>query len=108
MLALFGVGSLRSGTQELNSFEHFWQAYSQALANLLNIHQRNVPNSPLNAAIVRAVEPASFGSLLLINPLLLTNATDSAAKTDADVERHRLPSWGLVAYTYTSDESHCC
>src|SRR5437870_11681514 len=51
------------------------------------------------------MQPAALGSLFLIDLLLLTNAADRAAKTDADVERHRMQSSRRAADAYTADQS---
>jgi len=82
------------------------QVLFQSLCNFLDIYERHVPNSALNTAVVRPVQSASFGRLFLIDLLLLANATDRAAKPDANIERHRPASWGSPADAYTPDESH--
>ncbi len=61
-----------------------------ASADSFNVHQRHVPDAPLNSAVVGPVQPAALGSLFLIDPLLFANAPDGAAKADSDVERHRM------------------
>lgn len=83
-----------------------WQARFQSLPDLLDVHERNVSDSPLNPAVIGPMQPASLGSLFLVDPLLLPNAADGTAKTDADVERHHLPSWRYAVDAYTPDESH--
>jgi hypothetical protein len=52
------------------------------------------------------VKSAPLGGLFLVDALLLANATDSAAETDANIERHYAASWRSPADAYTSDESH--
>lgn len=52
------------------------------------------------------MQPAAIRSLFLIDLLLLAYATDGAAKTDADVERHCPSVSGLAADAYTADGSH--
>lgn len=69
----------------------------QPLGNLLDVHQRHVPNPALDTAVVRPVQPASLRRLLLVDLLLLPDAADGATKSDADVQWHREPSWGLAA-----------
>ena len=65
--------------------------------DLLDIHQRNIPDPSLDTAVVRPMQPASLRSLFLIDLLFLANATDCAAKTDADIEGHRVRSWPSTA-----------
>jgi hypothetical protein len=78
-------------TQKIsNATEQVGQAPSQALRNPLDVHKGDVPHSALDAAVVRPVQSASFRCLFLIDLLLLAEASDSAAKTNADVDRHRL------------------
>jgi hypothetical protein len=52
------------------------------------------------------VQPTPIRSLFLIDLLLLANAADGAAKSYADVERHRPQSSVHAADAYTADESH--
>jgi hypothetical protein len=52
------------------------------------------------------MQSASFSSLFLIDLPLFAHAADSAAKSDADVQGHSLPSWSLAADTYTAYKSH--
>jgi hypothetical protein len=72
-----------------NAAEQSWQARLQPSSDLLDIHQRHVPDSPFDAAIVSPMQAAPFRSLFLIDLLGLAYATDCAAKTDADVDGHR-------------------
>lgn len=78
----------------------------QAPRNLLNVHERDIPHSALNPAVVGPMKAASFGSLFLIDLPLFPHAADSAAKSDSDVQGHSLLSWNLAADTYTAYESH--
>jgi hypothetical protein len=87
-------------------WEKLRQRDSQPLSNTLNIDQRDIPNSTLNAAVVSPVKSASLGRLLLIDLLLFAYAADSAAKSDADVQGHSVPSSEPAADAYTADESH--
>src|SRR6266487_3218981 len=73
-------------------FEQPRQAYPQPLADLFDVHQGHIPDAPLDAAVVRPVHSAPLRSLFLIDPLLLPYTADGAAKPNADIERHRLPS----------------
>lgn len=52
------------------------------------------------------MQSTSFRSLFLSDLLMLPLATDSTAKSDADVQRHALPSWKRADDAYTADESH--
>ena len=91
-----------------NAAKQLGQALFQPLRDLLDIHQRHIPDATLDATVVRPVQAASLGSLFLIDLLFLADATDRAAKPDADIEWHRSASWRSPADAYTPDESHCC
>ena len=54
------------------------------------------------------MQSTSFRSLFLIDLLFFPQTSDGATKTDADVQRHCLPSWKYAADAYTADESHFC
>ena len=54
------------------------------------------------------MQSTSFRSLFLSDLLILPHATDGTAKSDADVQRHSLPSWKCADDAYTADESHLC
>src|SRR5439155_5480041 len=82
------------------------QASFQSFCYSFDIHQRNVPDSSLDPAVIRPVQPAPLCRLLLIDSLFLANTPERTAKADADVERHRVPSCGHAADAYTADESH--
>jgi hypothetical protein len=73
--------------------EQFRQTSFQTLRNPFDIHQRNVPHSPLYAAVVRPVQPATLRCLFLIDPLLLAYATDCAAKPDPNIDGHIDVDW---------------
>ena len=68
--------------------EQVGQASFQPLCNSLDIDQRDIPHTALDAGIIRPVQPAALRSLFLIDLLLLADATDSAAKPNANIERH--------------------
>jgi hypothetical protein len=68
--------------------EQVRQVFLQPFGNLLDIHERYLPDAALDPAVVRAVQPAPLGSLLLIDLLFLPYASNGATETDADVERH--------------------
>jgi len=82
------------------------QADLQPLANLLDVDQGQIPDATLNAAVVGAVEPASFRSFFLANPLPFAHTTDCTTKTDADVGWHELPLSPGASHTATADQSH--
>jgi len=66
-----------------NATEQFSQTFPQSSGNLLDIHQRHVPDSSFDTAVVRAMQPTSLRSLFLIDLLLLAYSAGCAAKTDA-------------------------
>jgi hypothetical protein len=82
------------------------QADLQPFANLLDVDQGEIPDTTFNAAVIRAVKPASFRSFFLANPLPFAHATDGATKADADVGWHGLPLSPGASHTTTADESH--
>jgi hypothetical protein len=88
--------------------EQFRQTSFQALRKLSDVHQRDVPYSALNAAVVGSMQPAALRSLFLIDLQFLTYAPHSTAKPNSDIERHCKQSSRLAADTYTPDESHYC
>jgi hypothetical protein len=63
----------------LDPTEQLRQALLQPLGDLLDIHQRHIPDPALDPAVVGPVQPATFGGLFLIDPLFLADATDGAA-----------------------------
>lgn len=63
---------------------------------------------PFDAGVIGPVQSTAVGRFLLGNCLLLPNAAKCAAKTNADVERHRVPFWDHADDAYTFDESYCC
>lgn len=69
--------------------KQLWQVLFQSLCDFLDIYERDISDSPFNAAIVRPVQPAPLSRLFLINLLALAYTTDCAAKPDADIEWHR-------------------
>src|SRR6516225_2898876 len=85
-------------------FKHPRQARFQSLAYFFDVHHGNVPDSPLDSAVVGPMQGAARCRLLLRDPLLLAYPADCTAKADADVERHRVPYWDRAAYASTSDE----
>jgi len=103
---IFFGGPRRPG-EKSNAAEQIRQTGLQAFGDLPNVHERHVPNPALDPAVVRPVHPAALRSLFLIDLLLLTDAANGAAKSDADVERHWLTSSGRAADAYTADGSHC-
>ncbi len=68
--------------------EQVRQASFQALGNLFYVHQRNIPHTALDSAVVCPVQSATLCRLLLIDLLFLADATDCTAKPDANIERH--------------------
>lgn len=90
----------------LNPREQLGQRGFQTLGNLFDIDQRNISNSALDSAVVGPMQSTPFGGFLLINLLRFAHAPDSAAKSDADVQGHSLPSWRRTADPYTAYESH--
>ena len=78
------------------------QADLQPFGNFLDVDQREISDAPFNAAVISAVEPASFRSFFLANPLPFAHTTDCATKTDADVGWHRLPIVaGCIPYDHS-------
>ena len=59
-------------------------------AEKIRRHAAASPDASLDAAVIRPVKSASLRSLFLIDSLFFANAPDGAAKTDANVERHRM------------------
>ena len=82
------------------------QADPKPVGNLFDVNQGQIPHSPLNAAVVRAVQPASLRSLFLADALFFAQTTDCTAKADADVGRHARNCRGLHPIRTTADESH--
>ena len=97
---------LVSAQRSLDPLKQLGQAGPETLADLLDIHQRHVPHSPLDAAVVGPVHPTALRRLFLVDPLLLPDSADGPAKADADIERHRMTCWRHAADAYTADESH--
>ena len=79
------------GRAHSDAAKQFSQTSPQSSGNLLDIQQRHVPDASLDTTVVRAMQPASLSSLFLIDLLLLADAPDCTAKTDADVEGHDAP-----------------
>jgi hypothetical protein len=82
------------------------QADLQPLGNLFDVDQGEISDAPFNAAVISAMEPASFRSFFLANPLPFAHTTDCATKTDADVGWHELPLSPGESNAATADESH--
>jgi hypothetical protein len=72
----------------LDTTEQLRQTLLQPFGNLFDVHERYIPDSSLDTAVVSPMQPASLRSLFLIDLLLLAYATNRAAETDADVEGH--------------------
>jgi hypothetical protein len=64
------------------------QARLQSLRYSLDIQERNISHTAFDSAEVCPMQPATFRSFFLIDPLCLANAADCTAKPDADIERH--------------------
>jgi len=75
-------------TQILDALKQLWQARLQSLGDLFKVHKGDVPHPALYATVVCPVQPAPLRSLFLIDPQFLADATDGAAKPDANIERH--------------------
>jgi hypothetical protein len=89
-----------------NFSEEVRQLSSEPLRDLLEINQGNITNTTFNSAVVGPVETTSFRRLFLVDALRLTNATDSTAKSNPDIEGHQLKSLRPSDNEYTPDESH--
>ena len=91
---LFGksAGILKSGetkrTLALDPLKKARQRRFQALGNFFDVHQRNIPHTALDSAVVRPMKAASLCRLFLIDLLLLADATNSATKPDANIYWH--------------------
>jgi hypothetical protein len=90
----------------LDATKQLRNTFLQSFGNLLNIHERHVPDPAFNSAVVRPVQSASLGGLFLINSQLLAHAADRPAKTDADIGWHCADVRRIAADAYTADESH--
>src|SRR5690242_4881354 len=77
----------------LDATKQVRQILLQSLGDFLDVHQRHVSDSAFDAAVVCPVQPAPLGCLFLVDHLFLADATNGAAKTDADVESHRARWW---------------
>jgi len=64
----------------------------QAFGHLFDVDQRDIPDSALNATVVRSVESATLGRFLLIDLLRLAYAANRTAKPNPNVDRHHLKS----------------
>ena len=62
----------------------------QALGNLFDVHQRDIPHTALDTAVVGPVKAATLRRLFLIDLLFLADATNCTTKPDANIERHWL------------------
>jgi hypothetical protein len=82
------------------------QANLQPFGNFVDVDQGEISDAPFNAAVISAVEPASFRSFFLTNPLPFAHTTDCATKTDADIGWHGLSLSLGASHTATADESH--
>src|ERR1700722_18834816 len=69
-----------AAVQKLHTPKQVRQTLLQPFGDLLDGHQRDIPNPSLDAAVVRPMQSALFRSLFLIDFLLLANAADRAAK----------------------------
>ncbi len=59
--------------------EQVWKTNLQTFSNLLDIDNGDVPNAPLNTAVVGTVKAAAFRSLFLIDLSLFANTADGAS-----------------------------
>jgi hypothetical protein len=66
------------------------QTRSQPLGDLFEVHKGNVADASLYAAVVGPVQATPLRRFLLIDSLLLADATNGAAKTDANIDGHSL------------------
>ena len=90
-----------------NAFKQTRQALSQSLGDLLQVDKRNIPHTPLYAAVICPVKTATLRRLFLIDFLFLADATDCTTEPDAYIDgSHSLQSSNPVADAYTPDESH--
>ena len=94
-----------AATIGLDAAEQIPQAGPQSLGDLFDVDQGQVPDAPLNAAVIGAVKPASFSSLFLVDFLPFAQTTDYTAKTNADVG-HFVQLSRRASDPYTADESH--
>ena len=97
---------LPSLSSSSDSIEQLRQTFLQSLGNLLDIHQRNIPNAALDSTVVSSVQPATLCGFFLIDFLFLADAADGTAKSDANVERHHAASCRSPVDAYTPYESH--
>lgn len=81
------LGNLRN--EELDATEQVRKSSSQPFGDLFDIPQGYISNAALDTAVVRPVQSASLGRLFLVDLLRFAYATDGAAKSAANVERHR-------------------
>src|SRR5215472_17437623 len=86
--------------------EYLGQTGSESFRDPLNVHQRHVPDSPLDPAVIGPMQSTPLCSFFLVNSLLLADAADSTTESNADVERHCPTSSICAAYAYTADKSH--
>ncbi len=89
----------------LETTEEARQSRLQALGDSFHIHNRNIPQSTLDATVVCAVKPATLRRLFLIDSLLLADTAYCAAKSDADIDGHWLSSSNRAADAYTAYKS---
>lgn len=76
------------------------------MSDLADVHERYIPHSSLDAAVIRAVQATPFRRFLLIDPLFFAYATKGTTKAGPDINRHRMSYSRRTADAYTADESH--
>lgn len=67
----------------------------QPFGDFLNVDERNIPNAPLDPAVVGPMEFTAFRSFFLADSLCLANAANRSTKADPDVEGHWPSSWAF-------------
>jgi hypothetical protein len=72
-------------TVNSDSFKQSRQGSFQTFSDLVYVHERNVPGTTLDAAVVRPMKAAPFRGLFLGDALLRANASDCTTETDANV-----------------------
>jgi hypothetical protein len=83
-------GRLKNKERSSETAEQVRQGRFQAFGHLFDVYQRDVPDSALDAAVVRPVEPAALCRLFLIDPLCLAYAANGATEPNPDVDGHHL------------------
>jgi hypothetical protein len=72
----------------LEPTKQFRQTRFQTLCHPFDVYQRNISYSAFDSAVVCPVQSAPLSRLFLIDLLFLAEATDGAAKTDANIDGH--------------------